>query len=135
MAFPKDNGTGVFAIPPTTDTVTIPATAADGQSTQFLINGRFTGLYLPAAWTTAAISFLTSADDVVWAPVYDIASGASTKTERSLAATAVAATGSVYFLNLGLNDWTGCIYLKLRSGLQGAAVQQAADRVFTVVRN
>jgi hypothetical protein len=78
--------------------------------------GRAFAIQMPAAWTAASISFEGSLDGVTFAPVYDDAGD-----EIAVAAS----TSRIVVLDARL---IGIRYLKVRSGLVGAAVNQGAAR-------
>lgn len=92
-----------------------------------LTNMVLCGLYMPAAWTSAAITFQASPDyddddTVAFADVYN-----SSGTEYTISsANAVAGR----FIALDPRDFAGIRFLKIRSGVSGAAVNQAAARTF-----
>jgi hypothetical protein len=101
------------------------ATIASGQSLSGIVDlqdSRATGIILPAAWTTAAITYQVSADNITYINLYD-AAGAEIST-------AAAASRAV---NLDPAAFLGWRYLKLRSGTAALAVNQAASRDIWVV--
>lgn len=89
------------------------------------IDGRLVGVILPAAWTTAALSFQGSVDGETFFDVYDAA------TERTIAEAAVVANR---FLALDPDAWRAFTHIKVRSGVAGTAVAQGAQRVLTLVK-
>lgn len=104
-------------------TVTIPS----GQSLSSavdLTDWILTRIDMPAAWTSAALTFQVSSDGVNFRDYYD-----SDGNELSIGSTVATASraivpgfgGSLYW-------WAGVRYLKLRSGTSAAPVNQAADR-------
>lgn len=84
-----------------------------------------TAIHMPAGWDSAAITVVASdkptTEDEDYDPVYS-----SAGTELSLT---VAANRVIY---LDPSVTRGLRFVKLRSGTAGAAVNQTADRVFTV---
>ena len=106
-------------------TVTIPAGAS--QSAEFDCRGyRIARIGMPAAWTTAALTFLSaSTSGGTFNPVYDDGG-----VECSIAVPL--ANQSIGISNLVL-PLTGIQFLKLRSGVAATPVNQAADRVLTIV--
>ncbi len=80
------------------------------------------GIQMPAAWTTAGISFQVSDDGVNFADLYD-ASG-----EYTLAAAANRAIGFP-----GANVLSGFKFIKVRSGTTGTPVAQGADRLIKII--
>ncbi|MDB5432416.1 MAG: hypothetical protein JWP35_3532 [Caulobacter sp.] len=116
-------GLPVTAPPPASATVTILATTSLSGALQ--VDGKLAGIIIPAAWTAAAITFAASPDGVTYYDVYDAG------IERTIAPASVVAS---HFIALPLSDWVGVKYVKVRSGLGGAVVAQAADRVITLVK-
>lgn len=101
------------------------ATILSGQSLSSAIklNGGFVeGIYMPASWTAATLSFAVSEDDSTYVPLTD-ALGVE------MALTVAGATA----IMLPLSSLRGWNYLKLRSGTSAAAVNQGADRAFTLI--
>jgi hypothetical protein len=84
--------------------------------------GRLMAIHMPAAWTTASLTFQGSPDGITYQNIYN-ASGA----EYSVAA---AASRDII---LPPGDFAGFRYLKIRSGTSGTPVTQAADRTLTVL--
>ncbi len=106
---------------------TATATIASGSSLSSaadLGTGRLVGLVLPAAWTTASITFQGSADGTTYFDLYDDA------TERAIASSSVVASR---FIALPIADWLMVRAIKLRSGSAATPVNQAADRTITLV--
>lgn len=108
-------------------TATIPA----GQSLSDIVDLgpklRAVGLIMPAAWDAAPITMQVSKDGVNFVDLYD--AGGS---EFSVS---VAASRGVMFVNgtFDVLSLLGFRWLKLRSGPSGAPVNQAAERVITVM--
>lgn len=102
-------------------------TIASGQSLSAaadLGGARLCGIILPATWTSASISFAVSSDGVTYFPLYT-----DGVVEYSIAN--AAAVSVAYGLNISiLAPWR---YVKVRSGLVGAATAQGGDRVITLV--
>ena len=103
----------------------IPVTIASGASLSPSVDLRFAavaGLYMPAAWTPANVTFQASSDGLTFSDVFN-----NDGTEYKLT---VSAGQFVPFVPLEL---PGVRFLKLRSGLTGTTVNQAADRALTLV--
>jgi hypothetical protein len=79
---------------------------------------------MPAAWTGAALTFLTSHNGVAWSDLYGEAG------EYTLSAANAAAGHSVV---VDQPTFYGIRYLKIRSGTAAAAVVQVAERTITLV--
>lgn len=101
---------------PTTTTVTI----ANGASLSAAINLAGEGVLsirMPAAWTTANLTFQASTDGTTYNDVYD-----EFGTEYT-----VTAAASRHIL-VDPSKFAGATYLKVRSGTTGTPVNQGADR-------
>lgn len=86
------------------------------------------GLVMPAAWTTAALTFSVSHDGETYQALYDDAG-----TEVTIASANAAAARTLCFsasMQLALLPWR---YLKVRSGTSGSPVTQAAARAVGLV--
>jgi hypothetical protein len=113
-----------------TKTTTI-STASDGLSAAIdlsnssIPNGQFTlaGIIMPAAWTTASLTFLVSADGSAFYPLYNLDGS-----EYEVLSPDVSRC-----INVPPQDFMGYRSIKLRSGKDGAAVQQGGSRAFTVI--
>jgi hypothetical protein len=103
-----------------TTTVTI-ANGASLSGAVDLGGRKLVAIIMPDAWTAASLTFQGSVDGTNFFNVYDGA------TERTLA---VAAN---YYSALNIADWVGFRWVKIRSGTAGTAVNQAAERVLTLV--
>jgi hypothetical protein len=79
------------------------------------------GIQLPT-FTSAALTFQGSADDVTYVEVVDSSAAAVTYT---------ASTGAVYIKAPA--DLVGVPYIKVRSGTSGAAVAQGGARTISLV--
>jgi len=82
-------------------------------------------IIMPSAWTTAALSFLVSHDDSTYQSIYTIDG------ELNYASTIAVASRT-----LGVKPETAMMLqgaLKLRSGLNGATVNQAASRTISLI--
>jgi hypothetical protein len=85
------------------------------------------GILAPAAWTAAVLTFQVSFDDgLTWADYYD--DGAN---EQTLVAGAMAASGK--YIALDASQFAGVTWVKVRSGTTGSPVNQAADRLVTLI--
>jgi hypothetical protein len=105
---------------PLNETVNFTIANAASVSDQLNINNRVpTGIFMPAAWTAAAVSLRTSLDGVTWYDVYD-----TDGVEFSVTGTA----GVFIPINpgnmLGIGMW-----LQVRSGVAATPVNQGAERV------
>ncbi len=106
---------------------TVTATIASGASLSGaadLGTGRLVGLIMPAAWTTAAITFQGSADGANYFDLYD------DNIERAIASGSALASR---FIALPIADWLMIRSVKLRSGSSASPVPQGADRAITLV--
>jgi hypothetical protein len=127
----KDMGDGTFAevvaaAPAPVDAITI--TIANGASLSNAVDlgvARAGALITPASWTTASLTALVSHDGVTYSSLYD-----DTDTEWAIA-TANMATGRAR--TLPLTTFLPYRYLKFRSGVAGAAVNQGAERVMYLI--
>lgn len=102
-------------------TFTIPASDAvsDSQSVGSVLP---VGVYMPAAWDAAVLCFDVSLDGENWLPLFD-----QTGTEVSVAV----AASKAFVINPA--DYAGFPYMRVRSGLTGATVDQTAERAVTVL--
>lgn len=101
---------------------TIPNGAAlsDGLS----LDGFYPSVVLmPAAWTSASLTFQISQDGATWLDLYD----AGTEVSSAVAASRAQALTAAAFSNRPGPYW------RLRSGTGGSPVNQGADRVLTVL--
>jgi len=80
------------------------------------------GIEMSAAWTAAGLTFQNSIDGTNFFDLYDGAGA-----EVSL--TVVAA----HYVFLPPANWSGIVYLKVRSGTGGTPVNQGAERVLKLV--
>jgi|SRR5215203_922020 len=108
--------------------VTIPngQSLSNGVNLSQLVGGKseLVGIQLPAGWTAAAISFQASHDGTTYGDVFDAAA------EISLAGAAVAAGR---YISLDPGKFRSLRFVKVRSGLGGAAVAQGADRIVQLI--
>lgn len=81
-----------------------------------------TGFQMPSSWTAAKLTFQVSADGVTYADAVD-ASG------NELQVTVSASK----FVGVDLPELSGIRFLKVRSGISGTPVSQAADRTISIV--
>jgi hypothetical protein len=88
-------------------------------------NRQLTGVIMPAAWTTASVTFAVSADGVTYHQLYY---GAGVYTINAAAGAAAALAFSV-----DPNAFIGWPFVKIQSGTVASAVNQAAARTFTVL--
>lgn len=100
------------------------ATIANGASLSGGVNLRgrvLCGVYMPAAWTAAGLSFQGSADGVTY---YDIHAALGEVT---------ATTAASVYASVDPTPFLGVNFLKVRSGTSAAAVNQLAERVLTLM--
>jgi hypothetical protein len=83
--------------------------SAAGQS----VGNALVGIVMPAAWTTANLTFQVSQDGVTYQELYDNTGTAVTVT-----------TAASYTHALAPAAWMGFNYIKVRSGTSGSAVTQ-----------
>lgn len=84
------------------------------------------GLYIPSAWTAAAITFQASPDGVTYYPVYGLDStGAAVETTIPSAGIPTAA---VRFFQIPAGTFDGAAYMIVNSGTNAALVNQGAAR-------
>ena len=107
-------------------TITATATIASGASLSGAIDlgqARLWAILMPAAWTAAGLTFQASLDGIAYYNLFD-----NTGTE---VAWTVAASQFQY--ELFPAKWLAIRWLMIRSGTSGVPVNQAADRVLTIV--
>lgn len=109
------------------DQRTIPMTIAASDATGLsagvkLENGRPVRLHCPAAWDTAAMTFMVSHDGINYADLYD-------EYGSEISYQPVAGKS----MRIPVIDFIGVGWLKIRSGTSAAPVTQTADRAFTLV--
>ena len=100
--------------------VTIAASASVSGSTD-IADYHVVGIFMPAAWTSAAITVQVSQDASTWNDVYD-----RFGTEYSVT------TAASRYIALSPTDIGPARYIRLRSGTASAAVSQAAARDITL---
>lgn len=83
---------------------------------------RIFGIMMPSSWTSADITFQVSIDGITYQDFYD-----SNGSEVTIAAEADAA----YYIDPAV--FATWVYVKIRSGISGTPVNQAADREITLV--
>lgn len=105
-----------------TKTVTI-ANGASLSDAADLKNGRLAGIVIPAAWTTANLTFQTSPDGVTYYDRYDNFGGEY----------GVVVGGASRSILVPVIDWLGVRFLKVRSGTTGSAVNQGGARILTLL--
>ncbi len=120
---------GIFGLLNTSARATATATIASGASVTSAIDlssTALTGFIMPAAWTTAALNVEVSHNNADWAT-----SGVFDSSGLSVLSIAAPVAGAAYAVNLpAMLPWR---YIRLRSGTFASAVNQGADRVFTVI--
>lgn len=100
------------------------ATIASGQSLSAAValgSGVPVALLMPSAWTAASVSFQASYDGVTFANLYSEGAEVSVNVAAS------------QWVALDSAPFAGARFIKLRSGASGAPVNQAADRVLTII--
>ncbi len=106
-------------------TVTIP----NGTSTSGLLNindRRIVAVLMPAAWTAAAITFdVLAADGVTWTHLVDEANAEVSVVSAACQANQVIAIKTAPLRGLGT--------MRLRSGVAAGYVNQAAERIVTLL--
>lgn len=108
--------------PATPVNVTIPSGATGLSAEIDLVGLAVIEIVMPATWVAAALTFSGSdASGGTFTNLYDAAGGEYT----------VQAAASRR-IKVPASDLLGDCFLKLRSGLSGAAVDQTADRVLTL---
>lgn len=108
---------------------TTTVTIANGAALSDASDGKgktLAGVQTPSAWTAAALSFEVSADGTTYVPLYD-AGG------EVYVPSALIATGAARGFALDPTLFMGWRYVKARSGLNGATVNQGAQRVITLI--
>lgn len=103
-------------------TATIPTGATGLSAGVDLGNETLVGYVMPAAWTTASLTFQVSLDGVTYTDLYE-----TTGTEVSHAVS----TGR--FVRVNPADWVGMRFIKVRSGTVGTPVNQVASRDIILV--
>lgn len=93
------------------------ANGASLSSGTFLGNGVVVGILLPSAWTTADLTFQASLDNTTFADMYN-----DDDTEYTVQAAASR------FVPVKATTWAGVMFVKVRSGTSGAAVNQGGAR-------
>jgi hypothetical protein len=105
-----------------TRTVTIASGASLSNALNDLDGQILVGIVMPADWTAANLTVQLSHDDSTFNNQYD---------EAGTEVTIVAAANR--YINLTPANHLGATALKIRSGTSGTAVNQAADRIITLV--
>lgn len=104
-----------------TDTVTI-ANGTSLSPAEDLAGHLLVGFALPAAWTTADLTFLVSPDGVNY---FNLVDGAGTEVK-------VVGVPSSYAV-VDPRTFSGIRFIKVRSGTSGTPVNQGADRIVTII--
>lgn len=102
----------------------IDATILSGESLSAAVNlaGHvLCGVYMPAAWTAAGLSFQASIDGETFVDIY------------SAGAELTAAAGASQYVALDSMLFLGVRSIKVRSGTAGVPVNQGADRALILV--
>jgi hypothetical protein len=107
-----------------TATCTIPNGATALSGAVCLGDKVLCAIQMPGTWVAAALTFQVSDDrGVTWTELLDSAGVAIT----------VATPAVNQRIELDAADFKSAIFLKVRSGTSGAAVNQTADRVLTLI--
>ena len=106
----------------TSDLTTTIASSASLSGSADLGGTTLSGYIMPAAWTAADLTFQGSVDGANFSDIYD---SFGNEVSHSVAASR--------FVALNPADFAGIRYLKIRSGTTGAPVNQAAERIVTLV--
>lgn len=102
------------------------AAATSGLSTIISLKGYLlTNIVMPASWTTAALSFLISADESTYQSLYDYSGEIAYTSSIAIASVTLGVKPELAMQLQG--------FLKLRSGVAGAAVNQASSRTITLI--
>jgi hypothetical protein len=112
----KDNPLAVGGGRPVSQTATI-ANGAFLSGAIDLDRSTLSALIMPAAWTTAGLSFQISADNSTFVDFYD-------KTNNEITMSVAASRG----YQLDPSNWLGIRYIKIRSGTSATSVNQGAAR-------
>lgn len=108
---------------------TASVTIANGTSLSGAVNlgsKILSAIIIPSGWTAAALSFQASDDQgQTWKDVYDQGGN-----EINVAQAYVVINRRI---SIDPGDFGGIDFIKVRSGLSAAAVNQGADRVLTLV--
>jgi hypothetical protein len=97
------------------------ASGASESSALKLVSETIVGIYMPASWTAADLSFRASQDGVSFSDVFEFGALLSVQ------------AGAAQYVPLDLSKFVGVAHLKVKSQLNGSAVNQAAERVLTPV--
>ncbi len=104
---------------------TVLATIASGASLSGAVafgDGVLAGILMPAAWTAAALTFEGSVDGATFKPLHD---DVGTEIQFTVDADRIVIVAPY--------DFSALRFLKVRSGTSAAAVNQAAERVLTLL--
>lgn len=104
---------------------TTTATIANGASLSGIVNlgsNDLIGIIFPSTWTAASITFQFSIDGTNFYDAY------STTTELSATAASASRMVSINAVNYDMGR-----YIKIRSGTSATPVNQAADRILTLI--
>lgn len=104
------------------ENVTATIAASGSLSAEVNLGGlRLFGIYMPAAWTAAVLTFQASPDGTNWYDVYD-------KDGNEVTAQAAASR----FVSLDPVVFAAAAYIKVRSGTSGTPVVQSAERALSL---
>jgi hypothetical protein len=105
---------------PKTGRVVIASGASESSALK-LVSESVVGIYMSAGWTTADLSFRASHDGVNFSDVFEFGAVLSVQ------------AGAGQYVPVDFSKLIGVAYLKVKSQLNGSAVNQAAERVLTPV--
>lgn len=121
---PTIGSTSLIA-PNDTDSVTVTITNGTSLSNAAQLGGaRPVAILMPGTWTSADLTFQGSFDGTTYGNLYD--ASATEVTVTNAAATA-------RYITLDPSKFASCVYLKVRSGTSGSAVNQGADRLIVII--
>lgn len=128
----RPDGHGIQTVAISRDTYSTTATIANGASASGSVRSEgmvLAAIALPAAWTAAALTFEVSFDDgTTWYDLYD-----DQATEVSISsANMTSLVGKAVTNSAVLEKLAAVPMFRLISGTSSAAVNQGADRTFTV---
>jgi hypothetical protein len=113
-------------IPRVVDTATATiAEDADSSDAIFVGDYALFGIVMPSTWTAADISFEVSLDGTTYQHMYD-------ETGAEVSITPTAGTTLMFEADFA-SRFLGAKYVKIRSGVSGAFVNQAGARTLTII--
>lgn len=107
----------------------VSVTIASGQSLSAAVNLRgraVCGVVMPASWSAASLTFQASADGVTFNNVWaQNTAGTMAEVEHEVAASR--------FVSIPADPFAGATHVRVRSGTAGSPVNQAAERVLSLL--